>query len=115
MRLHRRTLLSPRVRWHTTINDDLQLGRNRHALEHADVTAARVPDWDNPDGRTKHAQNDAHDLAEGRRGPLSPQLHLQHQPVRFEMRHDKGLAYDVSALQVGKAFFKFTSRDALLR
>ena len=39
----------------------------------------------------------------------------EHQPVRSDVGHDKGLADDVSALQVGKALLKLACRDELLR
>jgi hypothetical protein len=54
-------------------------------------------------------------LPEGRYGPPSPKLHFEHQPVRFGVGYDKGLANDVSTLYVCKAGFKLTSCDEFLR
>jgi hypothetical protein len=85
------------------INYFLQLGRNGHAFEHADVAAPGVSDRDDPNGRTQQSQHEACNLPENGRGPPSSKFNAQHQPVRHGMGHDEGLTNDVGALEVPKA------------
>src|SRR5687768_4899341 len=86
----------------TSINDFLQLRRDRQALEHADVGTARIADRDDADSRADHAQNEAKGLS--KRGGHSPATDFQreHQPVRLRMCAHESLADDMSALQVSK-------------
>ena len=63
----------------------MQLTRNRHALEHADVGAAGIPDRDDSDGRTQGAKHNTHALPYYRGGASPLYLYLEHLPVGFDV------------------------------
>jgi hypothetical protein len=106
--------LRARARWNA-VNNPLQFGFDRHAFEHADVSASGISDRHDTDGRTQHAQDDAHRLPEGRNDATSPKFDLEHQTMGYCMRPDEGLAYDVGAFEVTEGSLELAPGNEWLR
>jgi hypothetical protein len=91
----------------------LQLWRDGQALEHTDVSTARITYWNDADSRSYYTQDDTNGLPERGSNSPSTDLHREHQPMGLRMGVHEGLADDVSALQVLKGALQIPSDNEL--
>lgn len=82
------------------VHDGLHIGRDGHPLQHADVAAAGIAQWDHANGRPDGTKDNTNRLPDDGAKASSTTFHQQHVPMGANMGPDERLTDDVGPLQM---------------